>query len=142
MFHTNPLCCFMYPYSYHGLTLCLRKKFSPDDFWPSILRYGVTVVMAVPTMYAYVHNVADPKTIPYDQLKLRLAFTGSAPIPLELVRAFKEKFGVQVIEGYGLTEATGVTTLSFNTPENWAAVGMAFPSQEVEIMDDNNNILP
>jgi long-chain acyl-CoA synthetase len=142
MFHTNPLCCFMYPYNYHGLTLCIRKKFSPDDFWPSILRYGVTIVMAVPTMYAYIHNVADPKTINYDHLKLRLAFAGSAPMPLELVRAFKEKFGVRVIDGYGLTEGTGVTTLSFNTPENWTAIGMAFPSQEVEIMDDNNNILP
>lgn len=142
MFHTNPLCCFMYPFSYHGLALCIRKKFSPEDFWPSILRYGVTIAMAVPTMYAYILNVADPKTIHFDRLKLRLAFGGSAPMPLELVQTFREKFGVRVIDGFGLTECTGVSTVSFNTPENWTAIGMALPSQEVEIMDDNNHILP
>jgi long-chain acyl-CoA synthetase len=142
MFHTNPLTVFTYPFSYQGLTLCIRKTFSPTDFWPSIIRYGVTIVMAVPAMYAYIFNAADPATIDYSRLKLRLAFSGAAPMPLELVRGFKEKFGVRVIDGYGLTEATGVSTSSFNTPENWAAIGMACPEQDVEIMDDDNHILP
>jgi len=142
MFHTNPLCVFTYPFSYQGLTLCIRKTFSPLDFWPSIIRYGVTIVMAVPAMYAYIYNAADPQTIDFSRLKLRYAFSGAAPMPLELVRGFKDKFGMRVIDGYGLTEATGVSTSSFNTPENWAAIGMAYPEQEVEIMDDNNNVLP
>jgi long-chain acyl-CoA synthetase len=142
MFHTNPLCVFTYPMSYQGLTLCIRKSFSPADFWPSLTRYGVTILMAVPAMYAYVFNIADPKTIAYDKLKLRYAFAGSAPIPLDLVKGFKEKFGVRIIDGYGLTEVTGVSTLSFNTPENWTSIGMALAGQDVEIMDDENNILP
>ncbi len=142
MFHTNPLCVFTYPYSYMGLTLCIRKSFSPSDFWPSLIRYGVTILMAVPAMYAYVYNIADPKTIDYGKLKLRYAFAGSAPIPLELVKGFTDKFGVRIIDGYGLTEVSGVSTLSVNTPDNWTAIGMALPSQEVEIMDDANNILP
>ena len=142
MFHTNPLCVFTYPPSYQGLTLCIRKSFSPSDFWPSLTQYGVTILMAVPTMYAYVFNAADPKTIEYDKLKLRYAFAGSAPIPLDLVRGFKEKFGVQIIDGYGLTEVTGVSTLSYNTPENWTSIGTALGGQEVEIMDDDNRIKP
>ncbi len=142
MFHTNPLCVFTYPPSYQGLTLCIRKSFSPSDFWPSLTQYGVTILMAVPTMYSYVFNAVDPETIEYDKLKLRYAFAGSAPISLDLVRGFKEKFGVQIIDGYGLTEVTGVSTLSFNTPENWISIGTPLGGQEVEIMDDNNNILP
>jgi len=142
MFHTNPLCVFTYPYTYQGLTLCIRKSFSPADFWPSLTRYGVTILMAVPAMYAYVYNIADPTTIDYNKLKLRYAFAGSAPIPLDLVKGFKEKFGVRIIDGYGLTEVTGVSTLSFNTPDNWTSIGMALPGQEVEIMDDSNHILP
>ncbi|MBI4765351.1 MAG: AMP-binding protein [Deltaproteobacteria bacterium] len=142
MFHTNPLCVATYPYSYQGLTLCIRKAFSPADFWPSLTRYGVTIVMAVPAMWAYVYNVADPATIERDRLKLRYAFAGAAPMPLELVRGFKEKFGVQVIDGYGLTEATGVSTVSFGAPENLQSIGIAIYGQEVEIMDDDNNILP
>ena len=58
------------------------------------------------------------------------------------MRGLLDKFGVRIIDGYGLTEATGVSTVSFNTPENLRSVGMAFPSQEVEIMDDHNNVLP
>ena len=142
MFHTNPLCVGTYPYTYQGLTICIRKSFSPSDFWPAITRYGVTVVMAVPTMWAYVYNVADPASIDREKLKLRYAFAGSAPMPLELVRGFKDKFGVQVIDGYGLTEATGVSTLSFAVPENLKSVGIPIYGQEVEIMDDSNQILP
>lgn len=142
MFHTNPLCVVTYPFSYQGLTLCIRKSFSPADFWPSLTRYGVTIAMGVPAMYAYIYQAADPATIEYDRLKLRYAFSGAAPMPLELVRGFKEKFGVQVIDGYGLTEATGVSTLSFGVPENLQSIGMAHYGQDVEIMDDENNILP
>jgi long-chain acyl-CoA synthetase len=142
MFHTNPLNVFTYPLTYHGLTICIRKTFSPSDFWPSLMRYGVTILMAVPAMYAYVFSIADPKTIDYDKVKLRYAFAGSAPIPLDLVKGFREKFGVKIIDGYGLTEVTGCTSSSYGVPDNWTSVGVPLASQEVEIMDDDNNILP
>ena len=141
MFHTNPICVFTYPITYCAQTLCIRRMFSPDDFWPSLIKYGVTVVMGVPAMYAYVYNSVDPNTIDKSKLKLRYAFSGAAPFPVELVRGFKEKFGVTVIDGYGLTEASGVSTQTINLPENWASIGGAFPDQEVEIMDDDNNVL-
>lgn len=142
MFHTNPLCVWTYPSLYQGLTLCIRRTFSPGDFWPAIIRYGVHIVQGVPAMYDYIHNAADPATIEYDKLKLRLAHSGAAPMPVRLVQAFREKFGVQVNDGYGLTEACGVSTTSTGVPENWKSIGMAFPGLEVEIMDDFNNILP
>ena len=142
MFHTNPLCVYVYPFLYLGLALCVRKSFSPSDFWPALARYGVTVVQGVPAIYAYVVNKVDPKTIEYDKLKLRYAFSGAAPMPPELIDTFKTKFNVQVIDGYGLTEATGVSTSSLGVPENRASIGVAYPSLEVEIMDDSNNIMP
>jgi long-chain acyl-CoA synthetase len=142
MFHVNPLCVWTYPTIFQGLALCIRKTFSPTDFWPSLTRYGVTTVQGVPAMYSYIYNAADPKTIEFDKLKLRMAFTGAAPMPVELIRGFKEKYGVEVVDGYGLTEATGVSTSSSGIPENLGSIGMAFPGLEVEIMDDANNILP
>jgi len=142
MFHTNPLCVYTYPCLYMGLTLCIRRTFSPSDFWPSILKYGVTIVQGVPAMYSYIYNAADPSTIDYDKLKLRYAFAGAAPMPPELIDGFKEKFNVEVVDGYGLTEATGVTSSSINTPENRSSIGVPYPSLEVEIMDDDNTILP
>ncbi len=142
MFHVNPLCVWTYPSIYLGLTICIRKTFSPKDFWPSLLRYGVTTVQGVPAMYAYIYNAVDPQTIDFNKMKLRMAFTGAAPMPVELIRGFKEKFGVDVVDGYGLTEATGVSTTSSGLPENNGSIGMAFPGLEVEIMDDDNHILP
>ena len=142
MFHVNPLCVWTYPTIYLGLTLCIRKTFSPADFWPSLTRYGVTTVQGVPAMYAYIYNTADPETIDFDKLKLRMAFTGAAPMPVDLIHGFKEKYGVEVVDGYGLTEATGVSTTSSGIPENTGSIGMAFPGLEVEIMDDETRILP
>jgi long-chain acyl-CoA synthetase len=142
MFHTNPLCVWTYPSIYQGLTMCIRRTFSPSDFWPSILRYGVTIVQGVPAMFDYVYNATDPETIDFSRSKLRLVHTGAAPMPVGLVHAFKEKFGVQVIDGYGLTEATGVSTTGTGVPENWGSIGMAFPGLEVEILDMDNNVLP
>ena len=142
MFHVNPLCVWTYPSIYLGLTICIRKSFSPKDFWPSILRYGVTTVQGVPAMYAYIYNAINPRDIDFDKLKLRMAFTGAAPMPVELIHGFKEKFGVDVVDGYGLTEATGVSTTSSGIPENIGSIGMAFPGLEVEILDDDNRVLP
>ena len=142
MFHVNPLCVWTYPTIYQGLTLCIRRTFSPVDFWPSLTRYGVTTVQGVPAIYAYIYNAADPKTIEFDKLKLRMAFTGAAPMPVDLIHGFKEKYGVEVVDGYGLTEATGVSTTSSGIPQNIGSIGMPFPGLEVEIMDDENNIFP
>jgi len=142
MFHSNPLCVWTYPYSYQGLALCIRKVFSPDDFWPSLAKYGANVVMGVPAMYAYISAAADTAKIEMGKIKLKYAFAGAAPMPTEIIANFREKFGISVIEGYGLTEACGVSTTSLGCPENWSAVGMSYSNQEVEIMDDKNNILP
>lgn len=142
MFHTNPLCVWTYPSIYLGMSLCIRTRFSPADFWPAIQQYGVTVVQGVPAMYDYIFQAADPAVIDRDKLTLRLAYTGAAPMPIPLMDAFKEKFGVQVIDGYGLTEATGVSTTNTSLPRVAGAIGAAFPGLEVEIMDGDNNILP
>ncbi len=142
MFHTNPLCVWTYPSIYQGLTLCIRRVFSPKDFWPALMQYGVTIVQGVPAMYDYIYQAADPATIDYDKVKLRLAYSGAAPMPVSLVQAFKEKFNVEVVDGYGLTEATGVSTTCAGVEPNWESIGVAFPFLEVEIMDGQNTIVP
>lgn len=143
MFHTNPLCVWTYPLSFAGQTLCIRKQFSPGDFWPSVIEYGVTLVQGVPAMLDYVYNSIDPATIDKSKLRLRGAICGAAPLPVELLSGFQEKFQVTIWEGYGLTEVAGVSTINppLGKSKN-GSVGIAFPEQKVEIMDENNNILP
>jgi len=143
MFHTNPICVWTYPIAYCGQTLCIRKAFSPTEFWPSITDYGVTVLMGVPAMYNYVFYAIDASTIDRAKLKLRFAFCGAAPLSVELIKGFKDKFNVDIIEGYGLTEGTGVSTV--NPPlgkRKPGSIGVALPEQEIKIMDDDNNEMP
>lgn len=142
MFHTNPLCCWTYPVMFQGIRICIREKFSPTDFWPSVLDNGITLIQGVPTMYNYVLNSIDPSTVDMSKLKLRYAFSGAAPMPPELIKAFKDKFNVTVLEGYGLTEVTGYSTSNAGVTPKLGSIGVAVYGQEVEIMDDKNNILP
>jgi len=50
MYHTNPICVWTYPIAFAGQTVSIRKAFSPADFWPSITKYGATILMGVPAM--------------------------------------------------------------------------------------------
>jgi len=71
-----------------------------------------------------------------DISSLRLAFCGSAPLPLELYRRFEEAAGVTICEGYGLTEATCL--VSINPPDGEkrvGSIGLPFPYTDVRIVN-------
>lgn len=143
MYHTNPLCVWTYPWAYAGQTVCIRKQYSPSDFWPAIIENGVTTAMVVPAMISYVHDSTNPEDIDMSRLKLRTCVCGAAPLPVELIKGVKAKFGVDILEGYGLTEVTGLSTC--NPPlgkTKPGSIGPAIPNQPIEIMDDDNNSLP
>lgn len=143
MYHTNPICVWTFPVAFAGQTISIRKAFSPADFWPSIIEHQATILMGVPAMYNYVFYSIDSKSIDRSRLKLRIAFCGAAPLSVELINGFKEKFNVEIIEGYGLTEGTGLSTVNPPLGKRKAgSIGLAVPSQEIKIMDDQNNELP
>ena len=103
-----------------------------DNFWKLIERHKVTFVITVPTaMSALMQRPVDA-----DISTLKLAFCGSAPLPLELYRRFEEAAGVTICEGYGLTEATCL--VSINPPageKKVGSIGIPFPYTRVRIMD-------
>jgi len=139
MFHTNPICVWSFPIVFCGQTICIRKAFSPADFWPAIVDNGITVVMGVPAMYNYVFYSIDPAIVDRSRLKLRWAFCGAAPLSVDLIRGFKERFEVDIIEGYGLTEGTGISTV--NPPggvRKIGSVGIALPEQRIAILDEKS----
>ena len=143
MFHSNPICVWTFPITFCGQALCIRKAFSPEDFWPAITEYGITILMGVPAMYNYVYHSIDPDSVMREKLKLKWAFCGAAPITVELIRGFKERFDVDIIEGYGLTEGCGVSAA--NPPlgnRKAGSIGLALPEQEIRIMNDQLEELP
>ncbi len=102
-----------------------------DNFWKLCERYGVTFLITVPTaMSALMQRKVDA-----DISKMKLAFSGSAPLPLELFNRFEKATGMTVIEGYGLTEATCL--VSCNPTEGVkkvGSIGIPFPYCDVRIM--------
>jgi len=102
-----------------------------DNFWKLIERHKVTFMITVPTaMSALMQRKVDA-----DISTLRLAFCGSAPLPLELYKRFEAAAGVTICEGYGLTEATCL--VSINPPDGEkrvGSIGIPFPYTDVRII--------
>ena len=102
-----------------------------DNFWKLIERHKVTFMITVPTaMSALMQRKVDA-----DISTLRLAFCGSAPLPLELYKRFEEAAGVTICEGYGLTEATCL--VSINPPDGEkrvGSIGIPFPYTDIRIV--------
>lgn len=102
-----------------------------DNFWKLIAKHKVTFMITVPTaMSALMQRKVDA-----DISTLRLAFCGSAPLPLELYKRFEAAAGVTICEGYGLTEATCL--VSINPPDGEKRVGstgIPFPYTDVRII--------
>jgi fatty-acyl-CoA synthase len=102
-----------------------------DNLWKLCARYGVTYLITVPTALSALMQ----RKIDADISTLRGAFSGSAPLPLELFTRFEKATGVQIIEGYGLTECTCL--VACNPPEGQkkiGSVGLPFPHTHVRIL--------
>ncbi|WP_128253788.1 AMP-binding protein [Falsirhodobacter deserti] len=101
-----------------------------DNLWRLIERYRATYLVAVPTAL----SVLMQRPVNADLSSLRVVFSGSAPLPRELFTRFRKAAGVEVIEGYGLTEATCL--IAANPPDGVkkvGSVGLAMPYAEVRI---------
>ncbi|MGJ8625010.1 MAG: acyl-CoA synthetase, partial [Yoonia sp.] len=103
-----------------------------DNFWKLIERHKVTFMITVPTAMSALMQ----RPVNADISTLRLAFCGSAPLPLELYKKFEAAAGVTICEGYGLTEATCL--VSINPPEGdkkVGSIGVPFPYTSVRMID-------
>jgi malonyl-CoA/methylmalonyl-CoA synthetase len=94
-----------------------------------------TAMMAVPTHYS---RILEEPTFGRDTIgQLRLAISGSAPLPLGLASEFKQRTGVPIIERYGSTEAAIVTALPAEEENRAGWVGWPLPNVDVQIRDSN-----
>jgi acyl-CoA synthetase (AMP-forming)/AMP-acid ligase II len=90
-----------------GSTIVIARKFSRSHFWPWIEAYQVTWASIVPTIVTMLLGTEKPTFLPG---ALRFIRTGAAALPATDLRAFEAKFGIPLIETYGLTEAASEVT--------------------------------
>ena len=93
-----------------GGSLTLLPRFDAGKALEIIERDGVTIFEGVPTMYAAMLH--HPSAAEADTSTLEVCVSGGAAMPVEVMRGFEERFGCQVLEGYGLSETSPVA--SFN----------------------------
>jgi long-chain acyl-CoA synthetase len=91
----------------HGGSAVMPHRFSASGFWELVSRYRCTWIQLVPTMMAYLLNGADPRQEGYSLGHVKFCRSSSAPLPPDLQRAFRAKFGIEVIETFGMTETNG-----------------------------------
>jgi malonyl-CoA/methylmalonyl-CoA synthetase len=119
-----------------GNEIVLMTRFDGRGALDAIRDYGVTLVMGVPTMYARMLDAARAE----DHLSpLRLALSGSAPLSPELWHRFKDRFGVALVERYGLTE-TGIVTSNAVEAPRAGSVGKPLPGTRVTLRIDEQYV--
>ena len=124
-----------------GQHVVLRKRFSASEFWEVVDKYKVNFWSAVPAVYQIL--LTDPTRQKYDLSSLQFGICGAAPLTAETMRKFEETFKIPIVEGYGLTEATCVSTINPRVGvRKVGSIGLALPGQEVKIVDEQGNELP
>jgi long-chain acyl-CoA synthetase len=140
LFHSFGQTCIQNATIAAGGTYSLLPRFTPQDAFATMQAHGVTVFAGVPTMYfALLHHEGAPAALP----GLRICMSGGSAMPVEVMKAFEAKFGVEVLEGYGLSETSPIA--SFNTPERERTPGsIGYPVWGVEmaILDEKDQPLP
>ena len=107
-----------------------------DNFWKLVERHKATFLITVPTALAALMQ----RPINADVSSVRSAISGSAPLPLELFRRFNEATGVEIMEGYGLTEATCLVSCNpYQGTKKVGSVGIPLPYTHVKILDHTDD---
>jgi long-chain acyl-CoA synthetase len=118
--------------------MTLVPRFEPGKVLEVIERDHVTTFGGVPTMYgALLHH---PERGQHDVSSLDLCVSGGAPLPVEVLRGFDEAFGATILEGYGLSETTGMGT--FNTRDRErkpGSIGGPVGGTKVKLVDEDDN---
>jgi long-chain acyl-CoA synthetase len=141
LFHSFGQTCGMNNCVARGALLTLVPRFDAGKALEIIARDRVTVFEGVPTMYAAM--LQHPDADAADTSSLRVCASGGAAMPVEIMRAFEEKFGCMVLEGYGLSETSPVA--SFNHPDRErkaGSIGTPIEGVEMKVVDDDGNDVP
>lgn len=102
-----------------------------DNFWKLIERWKITFIITVPTAI----SAKMQRPIDADVSTVKTAFSGSAPLPLELFKRFEKATGVTLVEGYGLTEATCLVSVNpTDGQKKVGSIGIPLPYSRVRII--------
>ncbi len=127
-----------------GATNLPQATFDVPEVMRRVAADGITMLPGPPAIYQTILN--HPDRADFDLSSLRLAVTGAAAIPVELIQRMRDELGFEtVVTGYGLTEASGIATMCRHDDDAETIAttsGRAIPDVEVRVVDDAGNEMP
>ncbi|GAA1742045.1 long-chain fatty acid--CoA ligase [Aeromicrobium alkaliterrae] len=127
-----------------GGTVVLLPRFEAEAAIGLMLREKVSFFAGVPTMYWGLLGALTPEH-PVAELaaNLRVASSGGAALPVEVHKNFQERFGVTILEGYGLSETSGIASFSVDGEEpRIGSVGRPIAGVEMKLVNDDWSDVP
>lgn len=140
LFHSFGQTCFQNGVLRSGGTLVLLPRFEPKAAFELMHKHRVTYFGGVPTMYfALLHY---PEASQYDLSSLKYCVAGGSAMPVEVMRAFDEKYKVNILEGYGLSETSPVASFNvLDRPKKAGSIGLPIEGVEFRLVDDKGNVI-
>ena len=124
-----------------GASVVLMERFTLDGIFTVIEKEKITYIAAVPRLFlGMLFHQGSEK---YKTDSLKVCVTGGAAMPPEFIPLFEQRFGVKVMEGYGLTEASPVASFSrLDMPQKPGSIGIPIPGVEAKIVDERGREVP
>ncbi len=124
-----------------GCTMSLIPRFDPAAVLTAIQRDRATIFDGVPAMF--IGLLSHPELGSYDVSSLRVAISGGASIPAQVLDAFEERFGIAILEGYGLTETASTVTFNKSVSDRRAySVGKPIWGTQTEVWSEDGKAMP
>jgi long-chain acyl-CoA synthetase len=124
-----------------GCSVVMMDRFTMDGLFSAIQKEKITYIAAVPRLY--MGMMFHEEAANYDVSSLDVCITGGAPMPAEFIPTFENQFGVKIVEGYGLTEASPACSFNMlDRPQKPGSIGMAIPGTKIKIVDEKGSEVP
>jgi long-chain acyl-CoA synthetase len=134
LFHTYGIAVCMNLSLATASTMVLIPRFAPREVLKAIREYGVTFFPGIPGIYAALNNYRDIGK--WDLSSVRYCVSGSAPLPVPVLKGFEKRTGGIILEGYGLTEASPVTHSNpVHRERKPGSIGLPLADTDCKIVD-------
>jgi len=138
LFHTYMMTVGIFlPFTGGGSIVLVKSLHPPRAALQEIFSRRATILPAVPSFYRMLLAVDLPKPLP-----IRVFISGSAPLPMQTLKEFEAKFGVPLLEGYGLSEASPVVSKNpLRGVHKAGSIGLPIPNVEMSVQDESGKML-
>jgi len=128
-----------FPMAVGATTILSPERPTPEGVAAILRRHPVTVFYAVPTFYAAF--LASPNAPERADLKLRYCISAGEALPPDVGRRWKERYGVDVLDGIGSTEMLHIFVSNYPGDVKYGTTGKPVPGYDIRLIDDDGNVI-